>query len=41
MKLGTITKLNKSNTTALKKYDDDVLLTNYDVIVIFLIGGWL
>ena len=33
MKLGPITKLDKRNTTTSKKID--VILVNYDVIVIF------
>ena len=39
MKLGTVTKINKRNTTTSKKYDDDVVLENFDVIVIFLVSS--
>ena len=41
MKLGPVTKLDKSNKTSKKKkkFDDDVMSTNCDVIVIFLIYG--
>ena len=35
MKLGKVTKLNKRNTTTLKKNEYDVMLTNCDVIVFF------
>ena len=35
MKLGTVTKLDKKNMATSKKFDDDVLLANYVVIVIF------
>ena len=34
MKLGPATKLDKKNKTSSKKFDDDVMLENYDVIVI-------
>ena len=34
MKLGPATKLDKKNKTPSKKFDDDVMLENYDVIVI-------
>ena len=39
MKLGAVTKLDKRNKTPLTKCDDDVMSTNCDVIVIFLIYG--
>ena len=39
MKLGPVTKLDKRNTTTLKKFDDDVMLASCNVIVIFLIYG--
>ena len=34
MKLGPVTKLHKRNKTTSKKFDDDVMSGNYDVIVI-------
>ena len=34
MKLGPVTKLDKRNTTASKILDEDVVLANYDVIII-------
>ena len=37
MKLGPVTKLDKKNMATSKKFDDDVLLANYVVIVIFQI----
>ena len=39
MKLGPVTKLHKRSKTTLKKVDDDVMLENCDVIVIFPIYG--
>ena len=39
MKPEPVTKLNKRNKTMSKKIDDDVILANCDVIVIFLIYG--
>ena len=39
MKLGTVTKLDKRNTATSKKFDNDVMLPNCDIIVIFLIYG--
>ena len=39
MKLGPVTKLNKKNKTMSKKFDDDVMSENCDVIVIFPIYG--
>ena len=35
MNLGPVTKLDKSNKTTSKPFDDDVMLENYDIIVIF------
>ena len=35
MKLGSVTKLDKRNTTVSKKIDDDVMLANCEVIVFF------
>ena len=35
MKLGAVTKLDKRSKTTSKKFDDDVMLENYDVIDIF------
>ena len=37
MKLETVTKLDKGNTGTSKKFDDDVMPTNCDAIVIFAI----
>ena len=39
MKLGPETKLDKKNKTTSKKFDDDVMSENCDVIVIFPIYG--
>ena len=39
MKFGPVTKLDKKNDATSKKYGDDVMLANCDVIVIFLIYG--
>ena len=39
MKPGPITKLGKRNKATSKKFDDDVMSTNCDVIVIFQIYG--
>ena len=39
MKLGPVTKLDKTNKTMSKQFDDDVMSTNCDVIVIFPIYG--
>ena len=36
MKLGQVTKLDKKNKTLSKKFDDDVMSQNCDVIAIFL-----
>ena len=35
MKVGLVTKLDKKNTIKSKKFDDDVMLVNYDVIINF------
>ena len=37
MKLGPVNKLDNRNKTMSKKFDDDVMLANCDVIVIFSI----
>ena len=39
MKLGPVTKLYKRNKTESKKFDDDVMSVNCDVIVILPIDG--
>ena len=39
MKLGAVTKVGKTNIIMSKNFDDDVMLTNFDVIVIFTIYG--
>ena len=39
MKLGPVTKFYKRNKTKSKKFDDDVISANCDVIVIFPIYG--
>ena len=39
MKLGPVTEHDKKNKTRPKKYYDDVMSENFDVIVIFLIYG--
>ena len=39
MKLGPATKLDKSNKTTSKKFDDDVMWENCDAIAIFPIYG--
>ena len=39
MKLGPVTKLDKKNKTTSRKFVDDVMLANFDVIVIFSIFG--
>ena len=39
MKLGPVPKLDKRNKTTSKKFDDDVIPENYDVIVIFTSYG--
>ena len=39
MKLAPVTKLGKRNKTTSKKFNDDVMPANYDVLVIFSIYG--
>ena len=39
MKLGRVTKLDKRNKTPSKKFDDEVMSENYNVIVISPIYG--
>ena len=39
MKLGPVTKLDKRNKITSKTFDDDIMLANCDVIVVFLIYG--
>ena len=39
MKLGPVTKLDKRNKKNVKKFDDNVMSGNYDVIFIFSIYG--
>ena len=39
MKLGPVTKLDKRNRATSKKFVDDFVLTNYDVVVFFPIYG--
>ena len=39
MRYGSVTKLDKRNKTTSKKFDDDVMSKNCDVIVIFPIYG--
>ena len=39
MKLGPVTKLDKRNRATSKKDDDDVISTNWDVIIVFPIYG--
>ena len=41
MKLGPVTKLDKRNKTTSKKFDDDFMSANCDVIVIFRTYGQL
>ena len=41
MKLEPVTKLDKRNKIISKKFDDDVMSANYNVIVIFQIFGQL
>ena len=41
MKLGQVTKFDKKNKTTSKKFDDDVMSENCDVIDIFPIYGQL
>ena len=39
MKLGPVTKLDKINTTKLKKFDNDVVSEDYDIIIVFPVDG--
>ena len=39
MKLGPVTNLDNKNKTTSKKFDDDVMLESYEVIVIFTMYG--
>ena len=39
MNLGPVTELDKANTSTLKKFYDDVMLPNCDVIAFFPIYG--
>ena len=39
MKLGPVTKLDKINKKLSKKFDDDVMSKNYDIIAIFSFYG--
>ena len=39
MKVGPVTKLQKRNKTTSKKFDDEVMSENCDVIIIFPIYG--
>ena len=39
MKLGPVTKFDKRNTATSKKFDNDVVSGNYDVIVNFSVYG--
>ena len=39
MKLGPVTKLDKRNKATSKKFDDDVMSRNFDVIAIFSINS--
>ena len=39
MKLGPVDIIDKRNKTKVRKFDDDVMSANYDVIVIFPIYG--
>ena len=39
MKLGPVTKLDKKNKKPSKKFDDDVMLANLDVIFILPVYG--
>ena len=41
MKLRLVTKIDKRNKTRSKKFDDEGILENCDVIVIFFISGQL
>ena len=37
MKLDPVTKLDKGNILTWKKFDDDIMLPNCDIIILFLI----
>ena len=39
MKVALLAKLEKRSTTTSKKFDDDAMLANYNVIAIFLVYG--
>ena len=39
MKLGLVTKIDKRNTATSKKFDNDVMSANCDIIVMFPIYG--
>ena len=39
MKLGPVSKLDKRHIATSKKFDDDIMLANFDVIVIFPVYG--
>ena len=39
MQLGSVTKCNQRNKTASRKFDEDAILANCNVIVIFTIYG--
>ena len=39
MKLGPVTNLDSKNKTTSKKFDDDVMLESYEIIVIFIMYG--
>ena len=39
MKLGQVIKLDKRNKTMLKKFDDDIMSENCDVVAIFPVYG--
>ena len=41
MKLGPVTKLDKRNKTMSRRFEDNAVSANYDVIVIFTIYGQL
>ena len=42
MKCGRVTKLDKTNKTTSKKFDDDVMSKNCDIIVILeQFGTWI
>ena len=39
MKIGPVTKLDKRNMTRSKKFDDEDVSANYDVIITFPVDG--